>query len=78
MLQFRDLPLGTATFESNIPFTLRFMIDTKVGAMCVFVGCLANATRYQLVGMNWIEVPAGAYTLRSNQTSHCQLEFNMK
>ena len=52
MLQFRDLQLGTATFESNIPYTLRFMIDTKVSAMCAIVGCMANdmmpASRHEL------------------------------
>ncbi|KAH9946498.1 hypothetical protein B0H21DRAFT_743121 [Amylocystis lapponica] len=46
---FRDLFKvngdAVATFESNIGYTLRFMIDTRV------------------VGMNWIEVPAGNYKL---------------
>lgn len=28
--RFRDFVFGDATYESNIPFTLRFMIDTKV------------------------------------------------
>ncbi|KAI5989332.1 DNA polymerase family B-domain-containing protein [Pisolithus albus] len=49
--QFRDFfPLGQSypTFESNVPYVLRFMIDTKV------------------VGMNWIEIPAGKYTLVSD------------
>jgi DNA polymerase delta subunit 1 len=45
------------TFESNIAYTLRFMIDTKV------------------VGMNWIEVPAGNYTLVSAKKSKCQIEI---
>lgn len=33
----------------------------------------------QVVGMNWIEVPAGKYHLRSEkeQDSHCQLEVDM-
>ncbi|ESK97702.1 dna polymerase delta catalytic subunit [Moniliophthora roreri MCA 2997] len=50
------------TFESNIAFTLRFMIDTKV------------------VGMNWIEVPAGKYKLASaeKKKSHCQIEIDLK
>ncbi|KAF8517965.1 delta DNA polymerase [Hysterangium stoloniferum] len=55
---FRDFTIGSATYESNIPFTLRFMIDTKI------------------VGMNWIEVPAGAYKLSSNRTTSCQLDWN--
>lgn len=45
------------TFESNIAYTLRFMIDTKV------------------VGMNWIEVPAGNYTVAHAKKSKCQIEF---
>ncbi|KAF9078186.1 DNA polymerase family B-domain-containing protein [Rhodocollybia butyracea] len=50
------------TFESNIAYTLRFMIDTQV------------------VGMNWIEVPAGQYELLSanQKKSHCQIEIKVK
>ncbi|TCD65917.1 DNA-directed DNA polymerase delta [Steccherinum ochraceum] len=50
------------TFESNIAYTLRFMIDTKV------------------VGMNWIEVPAGKYSLRTGKSkkSKCQIELSVK
>ncbi|KAI0031276.1 DNA polymerase family B-domain-containing protein [Vararia minispora EC-137] len=60
---FRDLFPGiTPTFESNIPYILRFMIDTKV------------------VGMSWIEVPPGKYTLLTgkNKKSHCQIEFSVR
>jgi len=49
-----------STFESNIAYTLRFMIDTKV------------------VGMNWIEVPAGNYTLNRTKKSKCQIEFSVR
>lgn len=48
------------TFESNIAYTLRFMIDTKV------------------VGMNWIEVPAGNYTLVHAKRSKCQIEISVR
>ena len=50
------------TFESNIVFVLRFMIDTKV------------------VGMNWIEVPAGKYkiTPENKKRSSCQLEISFR
>ncbi|KDR67983.1 hypothetical protein GALMADRAFT_257532 [Galerina marginata CBS 339.88] len=50
------------TFESNIVFTLRFMIDTKV------------------VGMNWIEVPAGKYKIvpQASKRSTCQLEISLR
>ncbi|GAA5869759.1 hypothetical protein JCM1840_000584 [Sporobolomyces johnsonii] len=44
------------TFESNIAYTLRFMID------------------HHIVGMNWIELPAGGYTLKKDKTSNCQIE----
>ncbi|THH28571.1 hypothetical protein EUX98_g5609 [Antrodiella citrinella] len=50
------------TFESNIAFTLRFMIDTKV------------------VGMNWIEIPAGKYKLKTGKAkkSKCQIELSVR
>ncbi|KDQ61581.1 hypothetical protein JAAARDRAFT_31037 [Jaapia argillacea MUCL 33604] len=60
---FRDLfPGVVATYESNIVFTLRYMIDTKV------------------VGMNWIEVPAGKYHVLSGKAkkSNCQIEISMR
>ena len=51
----------TVTYESNILFTLRFMIDAK------------------LLGMNWVEIPAGKYTLRQKQEqdSCCQYELDV-
>ena len=49
-----------ATFESNLEYTLRFMIDSDV------------------VGMNWIEVPAGKYKLWSKPSSHCQIELDVE
>ncbi|KAF7794322.1 hypothetical protein EIP86_005456 [Pleurotus ostreatoroseus] len=50
------------TYESNINYTLRFMIDTRV------------------VGMNWIELPAGKYELwtGSKKKSRCQIEVAVK
>lgn len=46
------------TYESNVLFALRFMIDCNV------------------VGGNWIEVPAGKYRKTSKSFSNCQLEFD--
>ncbi|KAF8011824.1 hypothetical protein BT93_I0077 [Corymbia citriodora subsp. variegata] len=46
------------TYESNILFALRFMIDCNV------------------VGGNWIEVPAGKYRRTAKNLSYCQLEFD--
>ncbi|KAF9245286.1 DNA polymerase family B-domain-containing protein [Melanogaster broomeanus] len=62
---FRDFfPLGQPypTYESNIVYILRFMIDTQV------------------VGMNWIEIPAGKYKLVSAEArrSTCQIELNTR
>ncbi|KAF5316080.1 hypothetical protein D9619_006143 [Psilocybe cf. subviscida] len=63
----RSVPKGlfegpVDTYESNIAFQLRFMIDTKV------------------LGMNWIEVPAGKYKIvpQGNKRSTCQLEIDVR
>ncbi|CEL61853.1 DNA polymerase delta subunit 1 [Rhizoctonia solani AG-1 IB] len=50
------------TYESNMPFELRFMVDREI------------------VGMNWVEAPAGTYELRSNtqKISNCQIELNIR
>ncbi|MBW0480701.1 hypothetical protein O181_020416 [Austropuccinia psidii MF-1] len=60
-VNFRDKFSACSTFESNISYTLRFMIDKKV------------------TGMNWLEVPAGSYTLRqeSDKVSNCQIELDI-
>ncbi|KAL7255247.1 hypothetical protein ACSBR1_009413 [Camellia fascicularis] len=53
--------LGTKsfmTYESNVLFALRFMIDCNI------------------VGGNWIEVPAGKYRKSAKNLSYCQLEFD--
>ncbi|OVA06886.1 DNA-directed DNA polymerase [Macleaya cordata] len=53
--------LGTKsfmTYESNVLFALRFMIDCNI------------------VGGNWIEVPAGKYKKTTKTISYCQLEFD--
>ncbi|KIM31867.1 hypothetical protein M408DRAFT_327272 [Serendipita vermifera MAFF 305830] len=54
--------MPTSTYESNILYVLRFMIDTKI------------------VGMNWLEMPAGQYTIRTSKfkTSLCQIELDVK
>ncbi|KAF5751783.1 DNA binding nucleotide bindin isoform 1 [Tripterygium wilfordii] len=46
------------TYESNVLFALRFMIDCNI------------------VGGNWIEVPAGKYKKTAKNSSYCQLEFD--
>lgn len=47
-----------ATFESNVVFALRFMVDCDI------------------VGGNWLEVPAGKYKKTVKNMSYCQLEFD--
>ncbi|XP_062102921.1 DNA polymerase delta catalytic subunit-like [Humulus lupulus] len=46
------------TYESNVLFALRFMIDCNI------------------VGGNWIEVPAGKYKKTAKHLLYCQLEFD--
>ncbi|XVF77553.1 hypothetical protein PTKIN_Ptkin14bG0054300 [Pterospermum kingtungense] len=46
------------TYESNVLFALRFMIDCNI------------------VGGNWIEIPAGKYNKTAKNLSYCQLEFD--
>ena len=51
------------TYESNVLFALRFMID------------------HEVVGGNWVELPAGQHTYQgpgnSNTLSHCQMEAHI-
>ncbi|KAI8807077.1 hypothetical protein BJ742DRAFT_748288 [Cladochytrium replicatum] len=49
------------TFESNISYIMRFMIDR------------------QILGCNWVELPAGKYRIRPNhkKTSYCQFEVEI-
>ncbi|KAG0235930.1 DNA-directed DNA polymerase delta [Actinomortierella wolfii] len=54
---FKDF--SSQTFESNIAFLLRFMIDCKV------------------TGANWIELPAGQYSLRHDYNSNAQINVEI-
>jgi DNA polymerase delta subunit 1 len=47
------------TYESNVLFALRFMIDCDV------------------VGGNWIELPAGSYKDSQTRKSYCQLDVDV-
>lgn len=76
---FRGLFSGpVTTYESNIPFILRFMIDTGVRVVRCFLrhGLILS----QVVGMNWIEVPAGKYSLLKgkDKKSNCQIELYVR
>lgn len=68
----------TQTFESNIGYTLRFMIDTKV--LHNVISSKPDLIVEQVVGMNWIEVPAGKYSLKTGKSkkSKCQIELSVK
>lgn len=48
------------TYESNVLFALRFMIDCDI------------------VGGNWIELPAGNYCKSTRRLSYCQLELDIQ
>nr|XP_006813424.1 PREDICTED: DNA polymerase delta catalytic subunit-like [Saccoglossus kowalevskii] len=52
---------GYQSYESNIDFEIRFMVDADV------------------VGCNWVEVPAGSYQLRKKNecSSCCQIEVDV-
>lgn len=62
------------TFESNIAYVLRFMIDKKVCSRISTRLCLFS----QIVGMNWLEVKKGQYSLRhdKDKLSNCQIELD--
>ncbi|GAA5857179.1 hypothetical protein JCM8547_009357 [Rhodosporidiobolus lusitaniae] len=57
-VNYKDFFQGESlmTYESNIAYTLRFMID------------------HHIVGMNWLELKAGTYNLKSSKISNCQYE----
>jgi len=61
------------TYESNIAYTMRFMIDTKASPIPP-EGYDADR---QVVGMNWVEFAGGKYELHegSAKRSLCQIEL---
>jgi DNA polymerase delta subunit 1 len=61
------------TYESNIAYTMRFMIDTKVG-LIIFERETAD---HQVVGMNWVEFAGEKYELHEGaaKRSLCQIEL---
>lgn len=65
------------TYESNIAYTLRFMIDTKVTHNA---SVRSSAEMRQVVGMNWVELPKGKYHMvsSSERKSMCQIEVSCK
>lgn len=58
-----NMSRGFTTYESNVLFALRFMID------------------HDVVGGNWVELPAGVHTYQgpasSSKLSHCQMEAHI-
>lgn len=81
-MDYKDLYTEpVTTYESNIAYTLRFMIDCKVSAAGCFFACCSHFP-VQVVGMNWIEVPGGKYNLVSpkdkSRRSTCQIEVEMR
>ena len=66
-------PPEIMTYESNIAYTMRFMIDTKVS----FVPSEGIDANRQVVGMNWVEFAGGKYELHEGaaKRSLCQIEL---
>ncbi|KAI9625850.1 hypothetical protein H4Q26_016098 [Puccinia striiformis f. sp. tritici PST-130] len=79
-VNFREMFTACTTFESNIAYTLRFMIDKKVAWNASIYHSSAYTDQFssQVTGMNWLEVPPGSYTLRkdSEKASNCQIELD--
>lgn len=68
------------TYESNMPYILRFMIDTNVRLMrSSTILHMLIVMLEKVVGMNWIEVPAGKYKLtpEKQKRSLCQIELSV-
>jgi DNA polymerase delta subunit 1 len=57
--KLNDIVKDHQTFESNLDFILRFMVDMKI------------------VGMNWIELPAGSYHTHLQDSTYCQYEVDI-
>ena len=99
--------LRSVTYESNVLYALRFMIDCKVGqrsaaqhpaaagrpkgSLAALPASSAGSPSacppagpsgphpVQVVGGNWVELPAGKYSLVAphQHQSHCQLEAHL-
>lgn len=66
-------PPEIMTYESNIAYTLRFMVDTKASRLSL------DVSLPQVVGMNWIEFPGGKYEVyhdTKDKRSLCQIEIS--
>ena len=70
-------PLVLPTFESNVLFILRFMVDCQARGYCVrcltwrvlpHLPCLS----LQVTGGNWVELPAGAWQHTKRRVSNSQ------
>ena len=54
------------------------MIDRQVRNIVSLLCSVSLSLPMQVVGMNWIEVPAGQYTLINQPKSHCQIEISLR
>ena len=68
-------PLVLPTFESNVLFILRFMVDCKARTPARLVSAVhsreAHAT--QVTGGNWVQLPQGAWQHTKRRVSTCQV-----
>ena len=63
--------------SSLVPFTL-ILIHSILAYIQVFRSVLVNAPLPLQVGGNWVELPAGQYTLPSNRQTYCQIEAHAR
>lgn len=82
-VQFKDFFDGSSllTFESNIAYTLRFMIDHHVRTRLILRSFLSLKVdpwriRLQILGMNWLELKPGRWEMTKNKVSNCQYEID--
>ena len=69
-----NTPLVLPTFESNVLFILRFMVDCKVchnTSCCCLLTHIALAS--QVTGGNWVQLPPGAWQHTKRRVSTCQV-----
>ena len=69
-----NTPLVLPTFESNVLFILRFMVDCKVRHGACRSWLLTHiSARPQVTGGNWVQLPPGAWQHTKRRVSTCQV-----
>ena len=70
-----NTPLVLPTFESNVLFILRFMVDCKVrhNKLCSLAVDSHQRPPTQVTGGNWVQLPPGAWQHTKRRVSTCQV-----